>query len=396
MLALNDCGGYTGAACINESCSCLWTIQNDECIRVETYLKDTIIVGVVFGVVFLICVSIIAFLLYRNFRKTRLIVKNDDCFDIPEISYGVTRYSPVTKVLTIKPVEIQLLANHVDEMLKDDGLKLRNEFLSLNKLVTCSETTDAKHPQNLEKNRSSIVPYNFNRVKLADNSGSHIRNYINASHVLQNNYIITQFPQRRTMTHFWKMIWAHNTTNIIMVTPLNEMKKSTARKVCVFGDLNVTLQATFMFGARMKIRTFALSQNKNRRRITHFHIYALDHLSLAKECIENIRCIRSNVHFQRKTGPTVVHSGSGVEWSGVFVLVDYLIQKIENGEKTIDIPADTLQLLDERKSSITEKHYELVYSCIRKYLKLHTTTKRNIVDEQEGSISNIDDYEELP
>ena len=35
---------------------------------VETYLKDTIIVGVVFGVVFLICVSIIAFLLYRNFR----------------------------------------------------------------------------------------------------------------------------------------------------------------------------------------------------------------------------------------------------------------------------------------------------------------------------------------
>ena len=31
-------------------------------------------------------------------------------------------------------------------------------------------------------------------------------------------------------------------------------------KVCVFGDLNVTLQATFMFGAKMKIRTFALSQ----------------------------------------------------------------------------------------------------------------------------------------
>lgn len=33
---------------------------------------------------------------------------------------------------------------------------------------------------------------------------------------------------------------------------------------------------------------------------------------------------------------------------------------------------------------LVQKHYELVYSCIRKYLKLHTTTKRNIVDEQEG------------
>ena len=32
---------------------------------------------------------------------------------------------------------------------------------SLNKHVTYSETTDAKHPQNLEKNRSSIVPCKF-------------------------------------------------------------------------------------------------------------------------------------------------------------------------------------------------------------------------------------------
>lgn len=40
----------------------------------------------------------------------------------------------------------------------------------------------------------------------------------------QNRYIITQFPQRRTMVDFWRMVWEQNVTTIIMLAPLNEMK----------------------------------------------------------------------------------------------------------------------------------------------------------------------------
>ena len=47
-------------------------------------------------------------------------------------------------------------------------------------------------------------------------------------------------------------------------------------------------------------------------------------------------------------------SRSAVEWSGVFVLVDYLTQRLMKGDDSVDIPAVTLQLLDERKSLITE------------------------------------------
>ena len=38
----------------------------------------------------------------------------------------------------------------------------------------------------------------------------------------------------------------------------------------------------------------------------------------------------------------------------MFVLVDYLIQRVIKGDDSVDIPAVTLQLLDERKSIITE------------------------------------------
>lgn len=40
----------------------------------------------------------------------------------------------------------------------------------------------------------------------------------------QNRYIITQFPQRRTMVDFWRMVWEQNVTTIIMLAPLNEME----------------------------------------------------------------------------------------------------------------------------------------------------------------------------
>ncbi|XP_078322390.1 receptor-type tyrosine-protein phosphatase epsilon-like [Crassostrea virginica] len=265
-------------------------------------------------------------------------------------------YLQVTKVIQITPIKVESLQSHVQEFLRHDGLEVRKEYMHLDTLVTYSEATVGNLPQNIEKNRSAKVPYDFNRVKLLETSDYHGENYINASHVLQKEYIITQFPLRTTLTGFWRMIWEQNISNIIMVAPLNELKKchryysTQVGKKCTTGDLKVTVLASVMHGENLKIRKILLRRNQEKRTVTHFHIYALNQLILAKEFVENVKCIRSNFRFQTQPSPIVVHSGSAVEWSGVFVLVDYLTQRVMKGDDSVDIPAVTLQLLDERKS----------------------------------------------
>lgn len=162
----------------------------------------------------------------------------------------------------------------------------------------------------------------------------------------------------------------------------------------MYGDIKITVIATFIDGQNMKIRHFVVSRKKVNRRITQFHVYAWNHLSIAQDIVDCIKSVKLNVHSSRHISPIVVHSGSGVEWSGIFVLVDYLIQKIEIGSEVIDVPAATLNLLDERMSIISKKAYGLVYSCLHEYLKRNIPTSNDIstTEQQEHSL----DYEELP
>nr|XP_022293284.1 uncharacterized protein LOC111103938 isoform X2 [Crassostrea virginica] len=315
----NDCGGYSGASCLNGSCSCVFTIQDNQCTVDAKFSNNAIVIGVVCGTVLLVFLIIIAILLYRNFRYPRnKDVKKSDDLHSSEINTRPSGYMylQVTKVIQITPIKVESLQSHVQEFLRHDGLEVRKEYMHLDTLVTYSEATVGNLPQNIEKNRSAKVPYDFNRVKLLETSDYPGENYINASHVL----------------------------------------------------------------------------NQEKRTVTHFHIYALNQLILAKEFIENVKCIRSNFRFQAQPSPIVVHSGSAVEWSGVFVLVDYLTQRVMKGDDSVDIPAVTLQLLDERKSLITEEQYVLVYSCIREYVECDIKPKKISLDENE----DVMDYEELP
>lgn len=401
-LTLGECGGYTGAVCSNGSCHCVGTINaENQCKLDETSPKENIIIAVTMGVVFLQCLLlVVAILVYRKCRRGGFNVKSYDDLIFSDITASAIGYTPITTVSKIKPVKIDMFQNHVHELLRDDGIELFKEYTELAELVSSCIATVGNYPQNVEKNRTSTIPYDFNRVKLLDETGILEGSYINASHVLQNRYIITQFPQRRTMVDFWRMVWEQNVTTIIMLAPLNEMKMCSRYysrqpgRECVYGDIKITVIATFIDGQNMKIRHFVVSRKKENRRITQFHVYAWNHLSIAQDIVDCIKSVKLNVHSSRHISPIVVHSGSGVEWSGIFVLVDYLIQKIEIGSEVIDVPAATLNLLDERMSIISKKAYGLVYSCLHEYLKRNIPTSNDIstTEQQEHSL----DYEELP
>ncbi|XP_011437536.3 receptor-type tyrosine-protein phosphatase epsilon isoform X3 [Magallana gigas] len=381
-LTLGECGGYTGAVCTNGSCHCVGTINaENQCKLDETSPKENITIAVTMGVVFLQCLLlVVAILVYRKCGRGGFNVKSYDDLIFSDITASAIGYTPITTVSKIKPVKIDMFQNHVHELLRDDGIELFKEYTVRILYIDSSD--------------------DFNRVKLLDENGMLEGSYINASHVFQNRYIITQFPQRRTMVDFWRMVWEQNVTTIIMLAPLNEMKmcfryySRQPGRECVYGDIKITVIATFMYGQNMKIRHFVVSRERVNRRITQFHVYAWNHLSIAQDIVDCIKSVKLNVHSSRHISPIVVHSGSGVEWSGIFVLVDYLIQKIEIGSEVIDVPAATLNLLDERMSIISKKAYGLVYSCLHEYLKRNIPTSNDIstTEQQEHSL----DYEELP
>lgn len=89
----------------------------------------------------------------------------------------------------------------------------------------------ANLPANKFKNRLvNILPYEATRVVLQclpnqpESAGS---DYINANFVdgykYRRAYIATQAPLQETIDDFWRMLWEHNSTIVVMLTKLREM-----------------------------------------------------------------------------------------------------------------------------------------------------------------------------
>ena len=94
-----------------------------------------------------------------------------------------------------------------------------------------SKFQSANLPANKFKNRLvNILPYESTRVVLQhlnnvpETSGS---DYINANFIdgykYRKAYIATQAPLIETIDDFWRMLWEHNSTIIVMLTKLREM-----------------------------------------------------------------------------------------------------------------------------------------------------------------------------
>ncbi|XP_065320634.1 receptor-type tyrosine-protein phosphatase F-like isoform X2 [Gordionus sp. m RMFG-2023] len=103
------------------------------------------------------------------------------------------------------------------------------EFKKLsNQRPTTGKFVSANYPINKHKNRLvNILPYEHNRVCLCPvRGGQPGTDYINASFVdgykEKNAYITTQGPLKETTDDFWRMIWEHNSSIIVMLTRLKE------------------------------------------------------------------------------------------------------------------------------------------------------------------------------
>lgn len=86
----------------------------------------------------------------------------------------------------------------------------------------------ASLPCNKHKNRLvHILPIESTRVCLTPIRGVEGSDYINASLIdgyrQRGAYIATQGPLQDTTDDFWRMLWEHNSTIVVMLTKLKEM-----------------------------------------------------------------------------------------------------------------------------------------------------------------------------
>uniref|UniRef100_A0A673WXQ3 Receptor-type tyrosine-protein phosphatase F n=1 Tax=Salmo trutta TaxID=8032 RepID=A0A673WXQ3_SALTR len=103
------------------------------------------------------------------------------------------------------------------------------EFKKLaNSKAHTSRFISANLPCNKFKNRLvNIMPFESTRVSLQPIRGVEGSDYINASFIdgyrQQKAYMATQGPLAETTEDFWRMLWEHNSTIVVMLTKLREM-----------------------------------------------------------------------------------------------------------------------------------------------------------------------------
>ncbi|XP_020952516.1 receptor-type tyrosine-protein phosphatase F isoform X15 [Sus scrofa] len=107
------------------------------------------------------------------------------------------------------------------------AMELEFKLLASSKAHT-SRFISANLPCNKFKNRLvNIMPYELTRVCLQPIRGVEGSDYINASFLdgyrQQKAYIATQGPLAESTEDFWRMLWEHNSTIVVMLTRLREM-----------------------------------------------------------------------------------------------------------------------------------------------------------------------------
>lgn len=240
-------------------------------------------------------------------------------------------------------VALHRFVNHVITLMKNDKEELTEEYQALlqsSERITAGTAISMGIPS---KNRSGVVPYEFNRVKLQKRESSSSNNYINASIVLNGLYIMTQYPLQRTTADFWQMLWEQNVPSIIALTEKYEEIKG--------------------------------KQTKN---VGHFHVTNLDISFLQEQIPSLVSIVEQTNKGITIHGPRVVHgSCSDMDFSGVYIVVDFLMNSILSGSDSIDVYGTTLKVLKERMSSIhSEDQYSLIYTCLQRFVQNSTEVKK--------------------
>ncbi len=270
--------------------------------------------------------------------------------------------------------------NHAESMMLTE-MELEYKRLS-NAKAPQSKFQTANMAVNKFKNRLvNILPYESTRVVLSGEP-TQGQNYINASFIdgykIRHAYIATQAPLEETCDDFWRMLWEHNSTIVVMLTKLREM----GREKCVQywpSDRSIRYQyfvvdpiAEYNMNSYL-LREFKVTDARDgqSRTVRQFQFVDWPEQGVPTSG-ESIIELIGQVHKTREqfgqTGPICVHCSAGVGRTGVFITLSYVLERMRY-EGVIDVFNTVKFLRTQRPAMVqTEDQYQFCYRAALEYL----------------------------
>ncbi|XP_060055545.1 receptor-type tyrosine-protein phosphatase delta isoform X13 [Erinaceus europaeus] len=264
------------------------------------------------------------------------------------------------------------------------GMELEFKRLASSKAHT-SRFISANLPCNKFKNRLvNIMPYESTRVCLQPIRGVEGSDYINASFIdgyrQQKAYIATQGPLAETTEDFWRMLWEHNSTIVVMLTKLREMGRVSekchqywpAERSARYQYFVVDPMAEYNMPQYI-LREFKVTDARDgqSRTVRQFQFTDWPEQGVPKSgegFIDFIGQVHKTKEQFGQDGPISVHCSAGVGRTGVFITLSIVLERMRY-EGVVDIFQTVKMLRTQRPAMVqTEDQYQFCYRAALEYL----------------------------
>ncbi|XP_071984672.1 receptor-type tyrosine-protein phosphatase F isoform X5 [Engystomops pustulosus] len=352
------------------------------------------VMGPVLAVI-LIIIIVIAILLFKRKRtnspsnkedqapgvKESLLGHSSDPVELRRLNYqtpgsSVPSYPNISSMRDHPPISINDLAEHIDRLKANDGLKFSQEYESIDpgqQFTWENSNLEVNKPKNRYAN---VIAYDHSRVILTSVDGVPGSDYINANYIdgyrKQNAYIATQGPLPETLSDFWRMVWEQRTSTIVMMTRLEEKSRVKcdqywpSRGTETYGMIQVTLVDTVEL-ATYTVRTFALYKNGSceKREIRQFQFMAWPDHGVPEYPTPILAFLRRvKACNPTDAGPMVVHCSAGVGRTGCFIDIDAMLERVKL-EKSVDIYGHVTCMRSQRNYMVqTEDQYIFIHEAL--------------------------------
>ncbi|KAK1164148.1 receptor-type tyrosine-protein phosphatase F-like isoform X4 [Acipenser oxyrinchus oxyrinchus] len=266
----------------------------------------------------------------------------------------------------------------------DTVTSMELEFKRLaNSKAHTSRFISANLPCNKFKNRLvNIMPFESTRVCLQPIRGVEGSDYINASFIdgyrQQKAYVATQGPLAETTEDFWRMLWEHNSTIVVMLTKLREMGREKchqywpAERSARYQYFVVDPMAEYNMPQYI-LREFKVTDARDgqSRTIRQFQFTDWPEQGVPKTgegFIDFIGQVHKTKEQFGQDGPITVHCSAGVGRTGVFITLSIVLERMRY-EGVVDLFQTVKTLRTQRPAMVqTEDQYQLCYRAALEYL----------------------------
>ncbi|XP_049808964.1 tyrosine-protein phosphatase Lar [Schistocerca nitens] len=280
------------------------------------------------------------------------------------------------------------LHTHIQKLMQTEpgenitGMELEFKKLS-NIKADSTRFISANLACNKHKNRLvHILPFEATRVCLTPVRGVEGSDYINASFIdgyrYRSAYIATQGPLVDTTEDFWRMLWEHNSTIVVMLTKLKEMGREKCHQYWP-SDRSVRYQCFVVDPiAEYNMPQYILREFKvtdardgSSRTIRQFQFIDWPEQGVPKSgdgFIDFIGQVHKTKEQFGQDGPITVHCSAGVGRTGVFITLSIVLERMQY-EGVVDVFQTVRILRTQRPAMVqTEDQYQFCYRAALEYL----------------------------